>query len=108
MRDSVVLDNYGTHKHPEVKKWLLERPRYHAHFTPTGSSWLNQIERWFAEITRKRIRRGSFGSVRELVKALQDYLRQYNKNPQPFQWVASASRIIRKVNKYKEISETGD
>ena len=104
----LVLDNYGTHKHPEVKKWLVERPRYHVHFTPTGSSWLNQIERWFAEITRKRIRRGTFRSVRELVKAIQDYLRQYNKNPQPFQWVASASRIIRKINKYKEISETGD
>ena len=104
----LVLDNYGTHKHPEVKEWLIERPRYHVHFTPTGSSWLNQIERWFAEITRKRIRRGTFRSVRELVKAIQDYLRQYNKNPQPFQWVASASRIIRKVNKYKEISETGD
>lgn len=104
----LVLDNYGTHKHPQVKKWLVERPRYHVHFTPTGSSWLNQIERWFAEITRKRIRRGTFRSVRELVEAIQDYLRQYNKNPQPFQWVASASRIIRKVNKYKEISETGD
>ena len=103
-----MLDNYGTHKHPEVKKWLIERPRYHVHVTPTGSSWLNQIERWFAEITRKRIRRGTFRSVRELVKAIQDYLRQYNKNPQPFQWVASASRIIRKVNKYKDISETGD
>lgn len=102
----LVLDNYGTHKHPEVKKWLVERPRYHVHFTPTGSSWLNQIERWFAEITRKRIRRGTFRSVRELVKAIQDYLRQYNKNPQPFQWVASASRIIKKVNKYKGISET--
>ncbi len=104
----LVLDNYGTQKHPEVKEWLIERPRYHVHFTPTGSSWLNQIERWFAEITRKRIRRGTFRSVRELVKAIQDYLRQYNKNPQPFQWVASASRIIRKVNKYKELSETGD
>jgi transposase len=104
----LILDNYGTHKHPEVKKWLVERPRYPVHFTPTGSSWLNQIERWFAEITRKRIRRGTFRRVRELVKAIQDYLRQYNNNPQPFQWVASASRIIRKVNKYKEISETGD
>ena len=104
----LVLDNYGTHKHPEVRKWLAKRPRYHVHFTPTGSSWLNQIERWFAEITRKRIRRGTFRSVRELVEAIQDYLRQYNKNPRPFQWVAGASRIIRKVNKYKEISETGD
>jgi transposase len=104
----LILDNYGTHKHPEVKKWLSARPRYHVHFTPTSSSWLNQIERWFAEITRKRIRRGTFRSVRDLIKAIQDYIRLYNKNPRPFQWVASASRIIRKVNKYKEISETGD
>jgi transposase len=77
----LVLDNYGTHKHPEVKKWLAARPRYHVHFTPTGSSWLNQIERWFAEITRKRIRRGTFGSVRDLIKTIQDYVRLYNKNP---------------------------
>src|SRR5690349_19220009 len=104
----LVLDNYGTHKHPEVKKWLADRPHYHVHFTPTSSSWLNQIERWFAEITRKRIRRGTFRSVRDLIKAIRDYVRQYNKNPQPFQWIASASKIIRKVNKYKETSETGD
>ena len=78
------------------------------HFTPTSSSWLNQIERWFAEITRKRIRRGTFGSVRDLIKAIKDYVRHYNKNPQPFHWVASASKIIRKVNKYKETLETGD
>ena len=104
----LVLDNYGTHKHPEVKKWLVDRPRYHVHFTPTSSSWLNQIERWFAEITRKRIRRGTFRSVRDLIKAIKDYVLHYNKNPQPFQWVASASKIIRKVNKYKETLETGD
>jgi transposase len=102
----LVLDNYGTHKHPEVKKWLSARPRYHVHFTPTSSSWLNQIERWFAEITRKRIRRGTFRSVRDLIKTIQDYIRLYNKNPRPFQWVASASRIIRKVNKYKQTLET--
>jgi transposase len=104
----LVLDNYGTHKHPEVKKWLAARPRYHVHFTPTSSSWLNQIERWFAEITRKRIRRGTFRSVGDLTKTIHDYIRLYNKNPRPFQWVASASRIIRKVNKYKGILETGD
>src|SRR5690242_2581154 len=103
----LVLDNYGTHKHPEVKKWLADRPHYHVHFTPTSSSWLNQIERWFAEITRKRIRRGTFRNVRDLIKAIKDYVRQYNKNPQPFQWVASASKIIRKVNKYKDTLETG-
>src|SRR5215469_11872136 len=103
-----VLDNYGTHKHPEVRKWLAERPRYHVHFTPTSSSWLNQVERWFAEITRKRIRRGTFRSVRDLVNTIEDYIQHYNRNPQPFQWVVSASKIIRKVNKYKETLETGD
>jgi putative transposase len=80
----LVLDNYGTHKHPEVKKWLAERSRYHVHFTPTSSSWLNQVERWFAEITRKRIRRGTFRSVRELTKAIDDYIRTYNNDPRPF------------------------
>jgi transposase len=104
----LVLDNYGTHKHPAVKEWLAERPRYHVHFTPTSSSWLNQIERWFAEITRKRIRRGTFRSVRDLIKAIQDYVQRYNRNPQPFRWVASASKIIRKVNKYKQTLETRD
>ena len=104
----LVLDNYGTHKHPDVKKWLADRPHYHVHFTPTSSSWLNQIERWFAEITRKRIRRGTFRSVRDLVKAIKEYVRTYNRDPHPFQWVASAIKIIRKVNKYKETLETGD
>lgn len=104
----LVLDNYATHKHPVVKTWFREHPRYHVHFTPTSSSWLNQVERWFAEITRKRIRRGTFRSVRELVRAIQDYIRVNNHNPAPFQWVAKASAIIRKVRKYKRTSETGD
>jgi transposase len=104
----LILDNYGTHKHPKVKKWLAERPRYHVHFTPTSSSWLNQIERWFAEITRKRIRRGTFRSVRDLITAIHDYIRVYNKNPRPFQWVATARSIIRKISKYKVISDSGD
>jgi transposase len=101
----LVLDNYGTHKHPLVQEWFATHPRYHLHFTPTSSSWLNQIERWFAEITRKRIRRGTFRSVGELIAAINEYIQTYNQNPQPFQWVASASRIIRKVHKYKRISE---
>ena len=104
----LVLDNYGTHKHPEVKAWLAKRPRYHLHFTPTSSSWLNQVERWFAEITRKKLRRGTFRSVRDLTSAIHDYVRQYNKNPRPFQWLSSASRIFQKVNKYKETLETAD
>lgn len=104
----LVLDNYATHKHPEVKKWLVSRSRYHVHFTPTSSSWLNQVERWFAEITRKRIRRGTFRSVRALIAAIHDYITHYNKDARPFQWIASASRIVRKVNKYKATSETAD
>lgn len=104
----LVLDNYGTHKHPEVRKWFAAHPRYHVHFTPTSSSWLNQVERWFAEITRKRIRRGTFRSIPDLIRAIKEYVSHYNKKPQPFQWVASASQIIRKVKRYKETSETGD
>lgn len=104
----LILDNYGTHKHPEVKAWFAARSRYQVHFTPTSASWLNQVERWFAEITRQRIRRGTFHSVRDLEKAIRDYIRANNKHPQPFHWVASASKIIAKVRKYKQISETGD
>ena len=104
----LILDNYSTHKHPQVKTWFRAHPRYHLHFTPTSASWLNQVERWFAEITRKRIRRGTFHSVRDLVQAIQDYIRENNKNPRPFQWVASANTIIRKVRKYKWTLETGD
>ncbi|MGD0793940.1 MAG: IS630 family transposase [Terriglobales bacterium] len=102
-----ILDNYGTHKHPKVKKWFRAHPRYHVHFTPTSASWLNQVERWFAEITRKRIRRGTFRSVRDLVQAIQEYIRENNKSPHPFQWVASANTIVRKVKKYKWTLETG-
>jgi transposase len=103
----LILDNYGTHKHPEVKKWFAAHPRYRVHFTPTSASWLNQVERWFAEITRKRIRRGTFRSVRDLEKAIADYIRDHNNDPQPFQWVTTANKIIAKVRKYKRTSETG-
>jgi transposase len=103
----LILDNYSTHKHPAVKAWFADRPRYHVHFTPTSASWLNQVERWFAEITRKRIRRGSFRSLHELERAIRDYIRANNKAPQPFQWVATANTIIKKVRKYKRTLETG-
>jgi transposase len=104
----LIMDNYGTHKHPLVKQWFKEHSRYHVHFTPTSSSWLNQVERWFAEITRKQIRRGSFRSVRDLVKTIQNYIRENNKSPRPFLWVASANVILRKIRKSKDISETAD
>ena len=99
----LILDNYGTDKHPAVKKWLAARSRYHVHFTPTNSSWLNQLERWFAGITSKRIRRATFCTVRDLIKAIHDYIRFYNQNPQPFQWVAGASRIIENSANIKKL-----
>ena len=104
----LVLDNYGTHKHPKVKEWFTAHPRYHLHFTPTSSSWLNLVERWFAEITRKRIRRGTFRSVPELIKAINDYIRENNKHPKPFIWTASAESILRKIRHCKEALKTVD
>ena len=103
----IVLDNYGTHKHPEVKGWFAAHPRYYLHFVPTSSSWLNLVERWFAEITRKEIRRGNYRSVGELNRAIVRYLRENNKNPQPFVWTASATTIMRKVRHCKEVLDAG-
>lgn len=102
----LILDNYAAHKHPAVKQWFADHPRYQLHFTPTSASWLNQVERWFAEITRKRIRRGTFRSVRELERAIRAYIRDHNQAPQPFQWVATANTIIKKLRRYKRTSET--
>jgi len=98
----MVLDNYGTHTHPKVQAWFAAHPRYHLHFTPTGASWLNLVERWFAEITRKRIRRGTFHSVTELNRAISEYLRENNRKPRPFIWTATASKIMKKINHCKE------
>ena len=93
----LVLDNYGTHKTPKVIRWFARHPRYHLHFVPTSASWLNQVERWFAELTEKRIRRGSFDGVRSLVKAIEDYLEHSNRDPKPFVWTADADLILGKV-----------
>jgi transposase len=95
----LILDNYGTHTHADVKEWLGTHPRYHLHFTPTSSSWLNLVERFFAEITDRRIRRGTFRSVQELVQAIAAYIRQRNKAPKPFIWTAKPAGILRKVKK---------
>lgn len=92
----LVLDNYGTHKTPEVKAWLTTHPRFHLHFTPTSASWLNLVERFFAEITTKRIRRGAFSSVADLERAIRDYLDQHNTDPKPFVWTKSAGSILKK------------
>jgi transposase len=93
----LVLDNYGTHKTPAVKRWFLRHPEYQLHFTPTSGSWLNQVERFFAEITEKRIRRGAFRSVALLEQAIASYLEEHNRKPRPFLWTANADTILGKV-----------
>ena len=98
----LVLDNYGTHKAPKVIRWFARHPRYHLHFTPTCGSWVNQVERWFAKITEKRIRRGSFDSVRSLEKAIKEYLKHNNENPKPFVWTADADLILGKIQRLCE------
>ena len=95
----LICDNYGTHKHPNVTAWLAKHPRFHLHFTPTSSSWLNLVERWFRELTDKAIRRGVFGSVPDLVAAIEAYLAANNENPKPFEWTATAEEILEKVRR---------
>jgi len=104
----LILDNYGTHKTPKVKRWLQRHPRVVVHFTPTSASWMNQVERFFAQITEKRIRRGAFRSVNDLENAITDYLNIYNQQPKPFVWTATAELIFSKVEKVcKPISNSG-
>src|SRR5437899_12934832 len=103
----MILDNYGTHTYLKVQAWFAAHPRYHLHFTPTGTSWLNLVERWFAEITRKRIRRGTFRCVAELTQAIYQYVRENNNNPRPFIWTATASNILRKIKHCKEALDAG-
>jgi len=95
----LILDNYGTHKHAKVKKWLARRPRFHVHFTPTYASWLNQVEIWFNIITRRAIRRGSFRKVKELIQRIERYTAKWNANAQPFAWTATADSILAKVKR---------
>src|SRR3990170_2890791 len=99
----LIVDNYGTHKHPRVKAWLRRHPRFHLHFIPTSSSWLNLVERWFRELTDKRLRRGSFRSVPELITAIKQYLEGHNQNPKVFVWSAPVERILTKIAKCKEV-----
>ena len=102
----IILDNYGTHKHPTVRKWLRAHPRFTLHFTPTSASWLNLVESWFSQLTRQRLRRGVFCSVPDLVAAIDDYLAQHNADPTPFVWATSVDAIVKKVKKCKTILET--
>ena len=101
-----VLDNYGTHSHPKVRAWLDNHPRFHLHFVPTSSSWLNLVERWFGELTRRRIRRGSFHSAQGLIQAIHEYIQANNENPRPFLWTKKADAILEKVNRCKAVIGT--
>ena len=101
----LVLDNYGTHKHPEVKVWLKRHPRFIPHFVPTSSSWLNLIERWFAELTTKRVRRDSFYSVKDLEKAIAEFLAAWNQHPKPFVWTATVQSITEKLSRCRQTLE---
>lgn len=104
----IILDNYGTHKTPAVKRWFARHPEYHLHFTPTSGSWLNQVERFFAAITEEQIRRGVFRSVAALEKAIMKYLAAHNEDPKPFVWTANADLILNRVKKVCErISNSG-
>src|SRR5450756_1224712 len=102
----LILDNYQTHKHATVAAWLAKHPRFHLHFTPTSSSWLNLVERWFRELTEKALRRGVFHSVPDLVAAIGEFLEAHNDDPRPFVWTASVEAILEKVGRCKVIVET--
>ena len=102
----LIVDNYATHKHPKVKNWIKRHERFHLHFIPTSSSWLNLVERWFGEITRKQIRRGAFISVEQLIQVIEDYIRSNNKNPKPFVWTKRVDQILEKVNHCKAATVT--
>src|SRR5438552_434826 len=95
----LVLDNYGTHKTPEVERWLKRHPRFVRHFIPTSSSWVNLVERWFGELTEKAVRRGAFFSVPDLVRAIEEFLAAWNENPRPFVWTAKLEDILKKIER---------
>lgn len=99
----LIVDNYATHKHPKVKAWLKRHPRFHFHFVPTSSSWLNLVERWFRDLTDKQIRRGVFKSVADLIAAIQAYVDYHNDHPKPFVWTAKAEDIIAKYRRAKAV-----
>lgn len=99
----VIADNYATHKHPKVQKWLARHPRFHMYFTPTSSSWLNMVERFFRDLTQQRLRRGIFRDVEELTLAIGDYIDKHNDNPKPFVWTAKASDVLEKVKRARAV-----
>lgn len=104
----LILDNYGTHKTALVRRWFAKRPRYHLHFTPTSASWLNLVERWFAALTEKQLRRSAHRSTRELEQAIERYLALTNQQPTPFVWTKTADAILASVARFRQrISDSG-
>ena len=104
----LVLDNYATHKTPAIHQWLLKHPRFHLHFTPTSSSWLNLVERWFAELTNRKLRRSAHRSVTELEDDIRKWINEWNKDPRPFVWTKSADDILETVAEYcQRITDSG-
>ncbi len=99
----MIVDNYATHKHPKVERWLRRHPRFHMHFTPTSCSWLNMVERFFRDLTENRLRRGVFRSVEELIAAVGEYIDHHNDNPKPFIWTAKAADILEKVKRAQAV-----
>jgi transposase len=99
----LIVDNYATHKHPAVQHWLARHPRFHLHFTPTSSSWLNLVERWFRELTTKRLRRGVFKSVADLIAAIMDFIAHHNRHPRSFTWTAKVEDILAKVERAQTV-----
>ena len=104
----IVLDNSSTHKTPKIQRWLAAHPRFHLHFTPTSSSWLNLVERWFAELTTKKLRRGAYRSVRALNADIRAWIENWNENPQPYVWIKTAEQILDSIASYcQRINATG-
>lgn len=95
----LIIDNYCTHKHAKVRSWLAQRPPFHVHYTPTYSSWLNQVERWFGLIAQQAIRRGSFKSVKDLVQKIDTFVENYNNRATPFAWTTTADSILKKIER---------
>lgn len=101
----IIMDNYATHKTPLIKSWLARRPHYHVHFTPTSASWINQVERWFAELTRKQIRRGVHTSTKQLEADIRAFIERHNENPRPYRWTKSADEILASVRRFCQKAE---
>ena len=100
----LVMDNSSTHKSPMIRAWFAKRPRYHLHFTPTYGSWLNQVERWFALLTQRQIKRGTHRSVRELERAIRDFIHHHNRDPKPFRWIKTADEILASIARFAQLT----